>query len=366
MKMRNNMRGILVGTGSWGRWWYEKFLPPNIADGTLEIVAVVDSNLHALEDAKKHLALEDRHCFTNVEIAFSRIPADFCIIVTPPTHHEVVVDAAIAHGLHILSEKPLADTLEGAVRVVEKVRRAGLLMGVTMSHRFDEDKTNLREILRQGEYGELDYLACRYTCDLRRYGSWGVFRHEIPYSVLIEGSIHHLDILADMARAPCETLYAKTWRPSWAEYKGDCQALVIMEFENGKHAVYEAANANALSLNPWGNEYIRAECEKGILILDRREITAYPYTPGVSWTDAASVSPRKIPLRRQPKWANTWLAETFVRWLEGGASMETEAEANLQSMALTTAAIESSRCGGPVRVQDLLAQVRQDISSRMR
>jgi predicted dehydrogenase len=358
-------RGILVGVGSWGEWWCEKFLPPNIADSTLEIAAVVDINPDALEIAKKHLGLNGRQCFTDVETAFSAVPADFCIIVVPPAHHEAVVDAAIRHHLHILSEKPLADNLEASVRIVEKVRRAGLLMGVTMSHRFDQDKTSLREMLQSGAYGSLDYLSCRYTCDLRRYGSWGEFRHRIPHAVLMEGSVHHLDILADMAGAKCQTLYAQTWRPPWAEYQGDCQAMIIMQFENGKRAVYEAANANAVSLNPWGNEYFRAECEKGTLILDRREITIYPYTEGASWTDMTSVTAQKPALREQPKWANVWLAETFVRWLEGGAPMETEAEANLQSVALVCAAIESVRTGKPVEVQELLRTTRQAVLKEM-
>jgi predicted dehydrogenase len=126
-----------------------------------------------------------------------------------------------------------------------------------------------------------------------------------------------------------------------------------MEFENGVHAVYEAANANAVSLNPWGNEYLRAECEKGTIIMDRREITVYPYTEGASWTDAASVTPLKPPLRNQAKWANTWLIEKFVRWLEGGQAMETEVEANLQSVALVSAAIQSAATDGAVQVQEL-------------
>ncbi|MDR2477502.1 MAG: Gfo/Idh/MocA family oxidoreductase, partial [Treponema sp.] len=256
-------RGILIGVGSWGKWWCEQFLPPNIADGTIEIAAAVDQNPACLETARRFLHLPDSRCFTGTEAAFASVPADFCIVVVPPAFHEPVIDAAIRHNLHILSEKPIADTLESSIRIAGKVAQAGLRMGVTMSHRFDQDKTNFSELIRSGVYGRLDYLSCRYTCDLRRYGSWGDFRHEIPYSLLIEGSVHHLDLLASIAGAKCKTIYCRSWRPAWAEYKGDCQALVTMEFENGVHAVYEAANANAVSLNPWGNEYLRAECEKG-------------------------------------------------------------------------------------------------------
>ena len=38
--------------------------------------------------------------------------------------------------------------LAGAVRIADKVARRGKKMGVTMSHRFDQDKTTLRHELR--------------------------------------------------------------------------------------------------------------------------------------------------------------------------------------------------------------------------
>jgi predicted dehydrogenase len=53
------------------------------------------------------------------------------------------------------------------------------------------------------------------------------------------------------------------------------------------------------------------------------------------------------------------LIEKFVRWLEGGPAMETEVQANLQAAALIFAAIESSRTGQPVKVQEFLAKARQ-------
>ena len=41
--------------------------------------------------------------------------------------------------------------------------------------------------------------------------------------------------------------------------------------------------------------------------------------------------------------------------------METNVEANLQAVAMIFAAVESSRSGQPVRVQDLLAKALRDV-----
>jgi hypothetical protein len=58
---------------------------------------------------------------------------------------------------------------------------------------------------------------------------------------------------------------------------------------------------------------------------------------------------------------NAWLIEKFAGWLDGGPRMETRVEENLQAVAIVFAAIESSRTGRPVRVQDLLAQTREQV-----
>jgi predicted dehydrogenase len=231
-----------------------------------------------------------------------------------------------------------------------------------MSHRFDQDKTTLREEIRSGAYGPLDYLVCRFTCDCRTFGSWGKFRHEMPDALMVEGAVHHLDLLADLAGAPCDTLYAQTWNPAWGEFAGDSQGLVVMQMANGTRAFYEGAKTNAVGLNGWTQEYIRAECERATLVLDHRRIERFVYAASRQGPSAIEGAGETIPLREQPKWANTWLIEKFVRWLDGGEPMETQVAANLQSVALVFAAVESSRTGQPVRVQEMLQRARQEVA----
>jgi predicted dehydrogenase len=356
---------IQVGTGGFGRAWCERFLPPNIADGLIEVVAAVDLNPEALKNAQQHLGLRPDQCYTDLQKAFDENKADFCTIVVPPAYHESVVDVALAHDMHILSEKPIADTLVGAVRIAHKVQRSGKKMGVTMSHRFDQDKTTLRGELQSGHYGPLDYLVCRFGCAWRKYGDWGKFRHEIKDTLMIEGAVHHLDILADLAGAKCDTIYAQTWNPSWGEYGGDSQGLVIMHFENGVRSTYEGTKTNAIGMNGWSNEYIRAECEKATLILNRRKLERFYYEEENKRLNLQENEGEAIPLLEQPKWANAWLIEKFVRWLDGGEPMETNVQDNLQSVALVFSAIESSRTGQPVRVQEFLARAAAEAAAQV-
>ena len=153
-------RVIHVGVGSFGQRWCREWLAGNTVDGTIEVVAVVDIRPEAAALGGKILGLPPERCFADAATAFAAVPADFCTIAVPPEFHEAVVDAALVQGLDILCEKPIADTMAGAARVVRKVRESGRKMAVTMSHRFDQDKTTLRHDhpvrrARSGQHGEL-------------------------------------------------------------------------------------------------------------------------------------------------------------------------------------------------------------------
>ena len=119
-------RMIQVGTGGWGNSWCRRFLPPNAREGLIEVVAAVDVNPEVLANAKEGLGLRDDQCYTDLGAAFDENEADFCTVVVPPAFHESVVDVALAHEMHILSEKPIADTVQASARIADKAARAGI------------------------------------------------------------------------------------------------------------------------------------------------------------------------------------------------------------------------------------------------
>ncbi len=346
-------RVIHVGIGVFGRRWCSEFLKSNVADGTIEVVALVDLDPAALEHGRRSLGLSADRCFTDAAKAFAAVPADFCTIAVQPVHHEAIVDLALAHRLDILCEKPIADTMEATLRIARKVAASGRRMAVTMSHRFDQDKTTLRRVVRSGILGTINTIGMRFQGDMRQHMAWSsLFRHEMPDPLLIEGSIHHLDIVADLAGARCDTLFATTWKPAWAEYAGDTDGIVTMKFENGVRAVYEGSVSHPVGLNTFYKEYIRVDGERGTAILAHRDVEVF-MRQGIWRQQHREGQGQKVALLAQPKWINHWLIEQFARWREGGPPMETRVEENVQASALVFAAIESSRSGAPVRVQRL-------------
>ena len=97
------------------------------------------------------------------------------------------------------------------------------------------------------------------------------------------------------------------------------------------------------------------------MVLSARRLERFPYDATKQRVSTVEGEGEEIPLFDRPKWMNTWLIEQFVHWLDGGDAMETNIEDNLQSVALIFAAIESSRSGQPVKVQELLNSARETL-----
>ena len=164
------LRMIQVGCGGFGAAWCRDFLPANMRDGRIKPVAAVDLNPEALNNARQHLGLSESRCYTDIRRAFSENRADFATVVVPPDRHEEVVDVALEHGCHLLSEKPIAHNLKASCRIARKVRQAGVKMAVTMSHRFRQDITCFREAVR--DPAPLGGVFVVRRGSWRRYSPW--------------------------------------------------------------------------------------------------------------------------------------------------------------------------------------------------
>ena len=345
-------RYIIVGTAGMGEHWCKATLPRLAELGKAIPAAAVDINADHLQNAKAYLGLSTDLCFTDINIAFDKIKADFAIIVTPPNFHELVVDTALAHDMDILSEKPIADNMAACCRIYKKVTSAGKKMAVTMSHRFDQDKQSLEAIVHSGAYGKLDYVIGRFTMALRKFGAWGAsFRHEMIDPLLIEGTVHHFDIFRGLTKSDCETVYTVGWNPAWGEYGGDSQALITMQMKNGVKCFWEGAKCNAVTLNGWTKDYMRAECENGTIELDARKLRL------LNSRIDGEITGKELPLASGEVWRNEWIAEMFCDWLSGEREDHpSRLEDNIQCAALLFAAGESAHTGQPINVQHYLKQ----------
>jgi len=345
------LKMLQIGVGGYGAAWLRDFVPPVKARGLVETVAVCDIDEQALGEARDFLGLPASQCFTDAAQACRQADADFALISTPPWDHADHVAMAADAGMDVLCEKPIAASIEDTARIVRTARETGRRIAFTMTHRFDQAHSTLRREVHSGEYGALDYIAFRLTGELRRFASWGRFRHEMDDVMLVEAAIHHFDILRDLAGAAPASIFATSWNPPWGEFAGDSQVLAIMRFGNDVRASYESTACNAVSINEYFKGTIRAEFDKATLILDGGRLERMYYDPTGQEPVRRPGSGETVEPGVQDSFGNVWIIERFVQWLRGGEPMPTRLEQTLQSQAMVFAALESARTGKQVDVR---------------
>jgi predicted dehydrogenase len=365
--MTEKKRCLMLGGGGMARNWLRRFFPKFV--DRLEVAALVDVNREVLDDAGDFLGLPADRRFTSMAPAFETVDADFCIVVIPPAFHEEAVMRAVRRGLPILSEKPIADTWDACQRIYAAVKQAGLKMQVIQNYRYNPAILAMRQVLRGGTLGRLNYVVGRYAQDYREYGSWGSpFRHEIPHSLLVEGAVHHFDMLRNLSGADCARLTGWEWNPPWSTSKGEFCNLYLMEMTSGARACYEGSGTAAGEQNSWHGEYYRAECEGGAIAIGldpaavsvrgrpQRVVRIHRHTRG------QGVATEDVPALTPAYEGHEWMIDEFLNWLAGGPTPATSLDDNIQSVAMVFAAIEASATNQVVDVQAMVRGLVQDAS----
>ena len=90
----------------------------------MEITAIADNRRVRLESANQILNLPEERLFDSAEAILSQPRlADVMYIATPDAAHKEHATAAMAKGYHLLLEKPIANTLEDCMEIVEAARK---------------------------------------------------------------------------------------------------------------------------------------------------------------------------------------------------------------------------------------------------
>ena len=74
-------------------------------------------------------------------------------VATPTTLHAPIAVAALDAGLHVLSEKPIAENAPTAERMVEAAERNDRVLDVSFNHRRRGDVQALKKIIDDGVLG---------------------------------------------------------------------------------------------------------------------------------------------------------------------------------------------------------------------
>ena len=184
--MSSALKTAVVGVGALGsqhaRIYHE--LP------AANLVAVVDSSPDRAADVARKYG-----CAASTDYRDLINLADAVSVAVPTVLHAEIGSALLEAGLHVLVEKPIADTLEGADRLTAAQKASGTVLHVGHSERFNPALTPLHEHLTLPLFFEGHRLGAFVT-------------RSLDVDVVLDLMIHDLDLVLSLVQQPLREIRA--------------------------------------------------------------------------------------------------------------------------------------------------------------
>jgi predicted dehydrogenase len=190
------VRTIVVGCGAVAQRLYRKPLAQLEKQGLLEVVGLVDpAPEHASQMSPAFRAA--RH-FTALDDACQATRPELTLVLTPPHLHCAQTLQALAHGSHVLCEKPMANSTADCQQMIEASQAAERVLAIGMIRRFFPAFARLRSLVQAGALGTPQSFEYREGHKFE----WAVTtpaafkpRHQGGAGVLFDIGTHALDFL---------------------------------------------------------------------------------------------------------------------------------------------------------------------------
>lgn len=169
--MARTVKVGIIGCGGIGQ---NKHMPSLSKIENVQIVAFCDLIEERAQMCKEKFGTPDAFVCTDYKELLAIEDIEVVHVLTPNREHaQITVDALYA-GKHVMCEKPMAKTAEGARQMVAAAKATGKKLAIGYQHRMKAEARYAKEYIESGAVGEIYYANCLAT---RRRGTpnWGVF-----------------------------------------------------------------------------------------------------------------------------------------------------------------------------------------------
>ncbi len=189
--MNDPLRVAVVGAGAIAQVAH---LPVLRRLAGVEIACICDNDLSKAQALAGRFDVKET--YDDIEEVLKYARADAVVICTPNHLHETHVVTALAAGLHVLCERPLALSTGGVENVLRASERYGRRVLVGMNHRFRPDVQVVRGFLAGGELGSLEVIRGGwYTFQpSRQQLTWRLRRQEAGGGAFLDLGLPLLDL----------------------------------------------------------------------------------------------------------------------------------------------------------------------------
>jgi predicted dehydrogenase len=312
----------------------------------VEIVGLVDLDLSVAEALAAEFGLDQAVTGTDLAAVIEATMANMVFDVVVPAARFTVVSTALRLGCNVLSEKPLAASMEEAKALLALAAETGRVHAVVQNRRFIAGIRRLRRAVEEGLIGEVSGIHCDFFIGPH----FGGFREAMDNVLLLDMAIHTFDAARFVSGKQPLSVYCVESNPSGSWYAHGASANAIFRLSGDGVFTYRGSWCAEGRRTSWESAW-RLVGSKGMITWDGEdafEATVAGDEPGLL-RGHRSLSIPAAPDEDETHGHESVLAE-FVDAVKTGRRPETASDDNIKSLSMVFGAIESARTGLPVSI----------------
>lgn len=333
------MRAVLCGCGAMAKGWLKAIADTPEIRSTVQVVGLVDVNPAAAEKLAEEFGLGDAVIGSDLADVLSRSSADLVFDVVIPSARHDVVSTALVHGCHVLSEKPMASSIEEGRSLIARSEAAGKIHAVVQNRRFISGIRRIRRLIESGALGDLTAIHCDFFIGAH----FGGFREQMDNVLLLDMAIHTFDAARFVAGKIPVAVYCHESNPRGSWYAHGAAANAIFEFSDDVTFTYRGSWSAEGANTSWESQW-RIIGTKGTLLWDGAD----NFQAGVVAGPGGFFRPIEpidvpMPADEAQTHGHASVISDFLKAIRTGEKPETVSNDNINSLAMVFAAIESAR-----------------------
>lgn len=336
------LRVVMVGCGEISGQWFRAL--QSRPDG--RIVGLVDLNENMAQRRRDEFGLPEARIGSDLPAMLEALRPEIVFDCTVPAARASVVEAALRHGCHVLSEKPMAASLTEARRLMDLARTAGRTFAIMQNRRYLRSIRTLGAFLAADSIGELTTL----NSDFYIGAHFGGFRQQMRHVLLLDMAIHSFDQARFISGADPVSVYCREWNPRGSWYEHGASAAAIFQMSNGLVYTYRGSWCAEGLGTSWECDW-RAIGTRGTALWDGGE-NLRAQRPGAGEDFIRPTSDVPVPaIEWKGEEGHAGCLHHFLDCIHMGRAPETACADNIKSLAMVFAAIESAETDRVVAIQ---------------
>jgi predicted dehydrogenase len=337
----SNLKAVLVGCGGISKAWMD----PVRHRQDVEIVGLVDLVRTSAEKRAAEYGLTGAVVDTDLAAVLRRVRPDVVFDCTLPEAHVKVATLALRSGCHVLGEKPLADTMAHANRIVAAAGKAGKTHAVMQNRRYLPNMIALKAFLGSGAIGRLTTVHCDFFIGAH----FGGFRDRMEHVLLLDMAIHTFDQARCLTGQDALTALAHEWNPPGSWYDHDASAVAVFEMTHDVLFCYRGSWCAEGLMTPWEATW-RLIGDKGSVLWDGAHAFQAQVVSGGAgfrrdFQDVPIAYNRDVPELK----GHAGCLDDILTCLQQDRTPQTVCTDNIKSLAMVHAAIKSAATGRKVK-----------------